>query len=149
MGRVKVTFWPMIGIIGFIACVLCGLVLTAIAILFGVGAPHALASSPGIAAGLFVLALLFVGLGVILLRRSIRALSATAQSGSQEQVGRPLYAIAGAALLVVIVAIVFPWVYEPWWPASGSVQHGDYMVEPTLRSACARTRIAFFTRGAW
>lgn len=147
MGRVKVTFWPMIGIVGFIACVLCGLGITAIAILFGVGAPHALPRSPGIAAGLFLIALLFVGLGVILLRRSIHALSASAQSGSQEQVRTRLYATAGAALLIVVAAIAFPWVYEPWWPASGSLQHGDYWVEPTLRSACGPDAHRIFYKG--
>ena len=147
MGRVGVTFWPVIGIIGFIACVLCGLGLAAVAIIFAIGAPHAFPSSPGIAVILFLLALLLVVLGVVLLQRSIRALFATAQSGSQEQVRRSLYAVAGAALLVVVGAIAFPWVYEPWWPSKGSVQHGDYMVEPTLRSACGPDAHRIFYKG--
>jgi hypothetical protein len=147
MGGVRVTFWPVVGIIGFIACVLCGLGLVAVAILFVAGAPHAFPSSPGIAAILFLLALPFVVLGVVVLRRSIRALSATWQSGSQEQLRRSLYAVAGAALLVVVGAIVFPWVYEPWWPAKGSVQHADYMVEPTLRSACGPDAHRIFYKG--
>ena len=147
MGRVRVTFWPIVGVIGFIVCVLCGLGVVAVAILFAIGAPHAFPSSPGIAAVLFCLALVFIVLGVILLRRSIRTLSATSQSGSQEQVRRSLYAVAGAALLVVVGAIAFPWVYEPWCPASGSVQHGDYTVEPTLRSACAPDAHRIFYKG--
>src|SRR2546429_4929064 len=60
---------------------------------------------------------------LVLLRRSIRALSAMRQSGSQQQVRTSLYVVAGAALLVVVGAIVFPWVYKPWRPAKGSVQH--------------------------
>jgi hypothetical protein len=147
MGRVRVTFWPVVGIIGFIACVLCGLGLAAVAIIFAIGAPHAFPRSPGIAAILFFLALLFVVLGVVLLRRSIRALSATAQSGNQRQVRRSLYAVAAAALLVVVGAIAFPWVYEPWGPAKGSVQHGDYTVEPTLRSACGPDAHRIFYKG--
>jgi hypothetical protein len=147
MGGVRVTFWPVVGIIGFIALVLCGLGLAAVAILFVVGAPHAFPSSPGIAAILFLVALLFVVLGFVLLRRSIRALSATRPSGTQENARRSLYAVAGAALLVVVGAIVFPWVYEPWWPAKGSVQHADYMVEPTLRSACGPDAHRIFYKG--
>lgn len=137
MGRVRVSFWPVVGIIGFIALVLCGLGLAVVAIVFVSGAPHAIPRSPALAAILFLLALLCVVVAVILLRRSIRALSANWQSGSQKQARKSLYGVAGAALLVVVGAIVFPWVYEPWGPASGSVQHGDYMVEPTLRSACS------------
>jgi len=95
---------------------------------------------------LFLLALLFVALGGVLLRRSIRALSAMRQSGSQQQVRTSLYVVAGAALLVVVGAIVFPWVYKPWRPAKGSVQHADYMVEPTLRSACAPDAHRIFYR---
>ncbi len=147
MGRVGVTFWPVVGIVGFIALVLCGLGLALVAIIFVSGAPHAFPPSPGIAAILFLLALLCVVLAVVLLRRSIRALSATRQSGSQKQVRRSLYAVAGAALLVVAGAIVFPWVYEPWRPAKGSVQHGDYMVEPTLRSACSPDAHRIFHKG--
>jgi hypothetical protein len=137
MGRVGVSFWPVVGIIGFIGLVLCGLGLAVVAIIFVGGAPHAIPRSPALAAILFLLAVLCVVLAVVLLRRSIRALSANWQSGSQKQVRKSLYAVAGAALLLVAGAIVFPWVYEPWWPASGSVQHGDYTVEPTLRSACS------------
>jgi len=137
MGRVGVSFWPVVGIIGFIGLVLCGLGLAVVAIIFVGGAPHAIPRSPALAAILFLLAVLCVVLAVVLLRRSIRALSANWQSGSQKQVRKSLYAVTGAALLLVAGAIVFPWVYEPWWPASGSVQHGDYTVEPTLRSACS------------
>ena len=147
MGRAGVTFWPVIGIIGFIALVLCGLGLAAGSIIFAIGAPHAFPSSPGIAVILFFFAVLLVVLGVVLLRRSIRALSVTSQNGNQRQVRRSLYALAGAALLVVVGAIAFPWVYEPWWPASGSVQHGDYMVEPKLRSACAPDAHRIFYKG--
>jgi hypothetical protein len=146
MDRVRLTFWPVVGIIAFIASVLCGLGLAAVAVILVVGVPHAIPPSPGIATILFLLALLFVVLGFALLRRSIRALSATRQSGSQKQVRRSLYAVASAALLVVIGAIVFPWVYEPWRPVKGSAQHGDYMVEPTLRSACALDAHRIFYR---
>ena len=146
MGRVGVTFWPAIGIIGFIVLVLCGLGLSVVAVAFLAGAPHAIPPSPGIAAILFFLALLCVGLGVVLLRRSIRALSVERESGRQRQTRRSLYGIAGAALLFVTGAIVFPWVYEPWRPAKGSVQHGDFMVEPTLRSACAPDAHRIFYR---
>jgi len=145
-GRVGATFWPALGIIGFIVLVLCGLGLAVVAVTFLAGAPHAIPPSPGVAAILFLLALLFVALGVVLLRRSIRALSAVWQGGNQKLVLRSLYAVAGAALLVVAGAIVFPWVYEPWRPAKGSVQHGDYMVEPTLRSACALDAHRIFYR---
>src|SRR5438874_13573658 len=86
MGRVRVTFWPVVGIVGFIVFVLCGLGLAVVAVIFVGGAPHAFPPSPGIAAILFLLALLFVALGGVLLRRSIRALSAMRQSGSQQQV---------------------------------------------------------------
>jgi hypothetical protein len=137
MGRARVSFWPMVGIIGFIASVLCGIGLGWVAIIFVVGAPHAIPRSPVLAASFFLLALLSVVLGVVILRRAIRAFSANWQSGSQQQVRKSLYAVAVAALLVVVGGIVFPWVYEPWWPASGSIQHGDYIVEPTLRSACS------------
>jgi len=146
MGRVRVTFWPVVGIVGFIVFVLCGLGLAVVAVIFVGGAPHAFPPSPGIAAILFLLALLFVALGVVILRRSIRALSAMRQSGSQQQVRTSLYVVAGAALLVVVGAIVFPWVYKPWRPAKGSVQHADYMVEPTLRSACAPDAHRIFYR---
>jgi len=146
MGRVRVTFWPVVGIVGFIVFVLCGLGLAVVAVIFVGGAPHAFPPSPGIAAILFLLALLFVALGGVLLRRSIRALSAMRQSGSQQQVRTSLYVVAGAALLVVVGAIVFPWVYKPWRPAKGSVQHADYMVEPTLRSACAPDAHRIFYR---
>src|SRR5205814_7883067 len=95
----------------------------------------------------FLLALLSVVLGVILVRRSIRALSALRSSGSQQQAQRLLYAAAVAALLLVIGAIAFPYVYEPWSPASGSVQHGDYLVEPTLRSACGPEAHRIFYKG--
>jgi hypothetical protein len=137
MGRVGVTFWPVVGIIGFIVLVLCGLGLAVVAVTFLGGAPHALPPSPGIAAILFLLALLSVVLGVVLLQRSIRALSAISHDANQKQVRRRLYAVAGASFLVVLGLIVFPWVYEPWWPAAGSVPHRDYLVEPTLLSACA------------
>ena len=136
MGR-GVSFWPVIGVIGFIALVLGGLGLVLASILFVGGAPHAIPRSPALAAILFLLALLCFALAVVLLRRSIRALSANWQRGSERQVRKSLYAVASVLLLVVIGAIVFPWEYEPWWPASGSVQHGDYTVEPTLRSACS------------
>jgi hypothetical protein len=136
MGRVRVTFWPVAGIIGFIVCVLCGLGVAAVAVIFVRGAPHAIPRSPGIAAILFLLALLVAGFGIVLLRRSIRALSALWQNGSQKQAQRSLYAIAGAALLVVIGTVIFPFVYEPSGPAHGSLKHGDYVIEPTLRSAC-------------
>src|SRR5256886_6325931 len=131
MGRVRVTFWPVVGIVGFIVFVLCGLGLAVVAVIFVGGAPHAFPPSPGIAAILFLLALLFVALGGVLLRRSIRALSAMRQSGSQQQVRTSLYVVAGAALLVVVGAIVFPWVYKPWRPAKGSVQHADRSEEHT------------------
>lgn len=75
MGRVAVTFWPVVGIIGFLVLVLCGLGLAAVAVTFLAGAPHAFPPSPGIAVILFLLALLSVVLAVVLLRRSIRALS--------------------------------------------------------------------------
>jgi hypothetical protein len=151
MGRVRVTFWPVVGIAGFIALVLCGLGLAMVALFFVSGAPHAIPRSPGLAAILFLVALLFVVLGIVLLRRSVRALSATQQTGSQKQTQaqaqRSLYAAAGAALLLVIGASVFPYMYEPWWPARGSVQHGDYMVEPTLRSACSPDAHRIFYKG--
>src|SRR5215471_6591905 len=137
MGRAGVSFWLVVGIIGFIALMLCGLGLGSAAIIFMVGAPHAIPRSSAVAASFFLLALVCVVLAVVLLRRSIRAFSANWQSGSQKQVRKSLYALAAAALLIVVGAIIFPWVYEPWWPASGSVQHGDYMVEPILRSACS------------
>ena len=146
MDRRGLTIWPVVGIVAFIAFVLCGLGLAAVAVILVVGAPHAIPPRPGIATVLFLLALLLVVLGVALLRRSIRALPARQQSGNQKQVRRSLYAVAGAALLVVIGAIVFPWVYEPWRPAKGSAQHGDYMVEPTLRSACAQDAHRIFYR---
>lgn len=84
MSRVGVTFWPVVGMIGFIALVLCGLGLAAVAIIFVSGAPHAIPRSPGIAAILLLLALLLVVLGIVLLRRSIHALSALWQRGSQK-----------------------------------------------------------------
>jgi hypothetical protein len=34
MGRMRVTFWPVVGIVGFIALVLCGLGLAAVAVIF-------------------------------------------------------------------------------------------------------------------
>jgi hypothetical protein len=151
MGRVRVTFWPVAGIAGFIALVLCGLVSAMVALIFVIGAPHAIPRSPGLAAILFLVALLFVVLGIVLLQRSVRALSATQQTGSEKQTQaqgqRSLYAAAGAALLLVIGAIAFPSVYEPWWPARGSVQHEDYMVEPTLRSACSPDAHRIFYKG--
>ena len=147
MGRMRVTFWPVVGIVGFIALVLCGLGLALIAGFFVIGAPHAIPRSPGLATVLFLVALLLIVLGVVLLRRSIRALSAMRQSGSEKQSRRSLYAVAGAALLLVLGAIVFPYMYEPWSPASGSVQHGDYMVEPTLRSACGPEAHRIFYKG--
>ena len=147
MGRMRVTFWPVVGIVGFIALVLCGLGLALIAGFFVIGAPHAIPRSPGLATVLFLVALLLIVLGVVLLRRSIRALSAMRQSGSEKQSRRSLYAVAGAALLLVLGAIIFPYMYEPWWPAKGSVPHGDYMVEPTLRSACSPEAHRIFYKG--
>src|SRR5207302_162777 len=41
MGRVRVTFWPVVGIVGFIVFVLCGLGLAVVAVIFVGGAPHA------------------------------------------------------------------------------------------------------------
>lgn len=137
MGRFGVIFWPVLGIIGFIVLVLWGLVLAVVGVTFWGGAPHALPASPGIAAILLLLALLSIVSGVVLLRRSIRALSTVSQGESQKRPQRTLYAVAGAAFLAVLAAIVFPWVFEPWWPAAGSVPHGDYLVEPTLLSDCA------------
>src|SRR5256885_17048419 len=67
MGRVRVTFWPVVGIIGFIACALCGLGLAAVAIIFSIGAPHAFPRKPGIAGILFFFSLPFFVLGVGLL----------------------------------------------------------------------------------
>jgi hypothetical protein len=146
MRRVGVTFWPVVGMIGFIALVLCGLGFAAVAIIFVSGAPHAIPRSPGIAAILFLLALFLVVLGIVLLRRSIRALSALWQRGSEKQVQRSLYAAAAATLLVVVGAILFPWLYEPSRPATGSVRHGDYIVEPPLRSACGPDAHRIFYR---
>jgi hypothetical protein len=129
--------------------VLCGLGLAFVAEIFVTGAPHLIPRSPVLATVFFLLALLSVGLGVILLRRSIRALSAVWPTGNGKQAPaqKLLYAGAVAALLLVIGAIAFPYVYEPWSPASGSVQHGDYMVEPTLRSACGPEAHRIFYKG--
>src|SRR5258705_1995540 len=99
MGRMRVTFWPVVGVAAFIALVLCGLGLALVAEIFVTGAPHAIPRSPVLATVFFLLALLSVGLGVILLRRSIRAVSALRPSGSQQQAQRLLYAAAVAALL--------------------------------------------------
>ena len=91
MGRFRVIFWPAVGIIGFIVLVLCGLVLAVFAVTFLGGAPHALPSSPGVAAILFLLALLSFVLSAVLLRRSIRALSAVWPDANQKQMRRRLY----------------------------------------------------------
>jgi uncharacterized BrkB/YihY/UPF0761 family membrane protein len=97
----------LVGIIGFIVLVLCGLGLAVVAGTFLVGAPHALPPSPGIAAILFLLALLSVVLGVVLLRRSICALSAVSHDANQKQVRRRLYAVAGASFLFVLGSLSF------------------------------------------
>jgi len=80
VGRVGATFWPALGIIGFIVLVLCGLGLAVVAVHILGRAPHAIPPSPGIAAILFLLASFLFVLGVVLLRRSIRALSAVWQA---------------------------------------------------------------------
>ena len=98
MGRAGVTLWPVVGFTGFIVLVLCGLGLAAVAVTFLGGAPHALPPSPEIAVILFLLALLCVVLAVVLLRRSIRALSAVSHDANQKHVRRRLYTVAGAFL---------------------------------------------------
>jgi hypothetical protein len=50
MGRMRVTFWPVVGIAGFIALVLSAFGLAMVALLFVIGAPHAIPRSPGLAA---------------------------------------------------------------------------------------------------
>src|SRR5438034_8577810 len=50
-----ISFWPVVGIVGFIVFVLCGLGLAVVAVIFVGGAPHAFPPSPGIAAILFLL----------------------------------------------------------------------------------------------
>ncbi len=149
MDRVRLTFWPVVGIIAFIASVLCGLGLAAVAVILVVGVPHAIPPSPGIATILFLLALLFVVLGFALLRRSIRALSATRQSGSQKQVRRSLYAVASAALLVVIGAIVFPWCTSRGDPSRVPRNMGTTWWNQRCGAPVLRTHIAFFTGSAW
>jgi hypothetical protein len=47
MRRVGVTFWPVVGMIGFIALVLCGLGVAAVAIIFVSGAPQAINAVTG------------------------------------------------------------------------------------------------------
>jgi hypothetical protein len=49
MGRMRVTFWPVVGIAAFIALVLCGLGLAFVAEIFVTGAPHAIPRSPVLA----------------------------------------------------------------------------------------------------
>lgn len=141
MGRAAM-FRSAAGIVAFIVLMLSGLALALMALLFATGAPHAFPSLPGIAAALFLVALLLVWAGVTLLRRSIHA--AALPSGTPDQARRRLYVAAGGALLLVVGAAVFPFVYAPRWPAKGSVQRGVYVVEPTLMSSCAENAHRIF-----
>ena len=79
MGRVRVTIWAVVGVVGLVVCVLCSLGFGAMATLFLIGAPHAVPRSPGLAAILFVATVLLAGIGVIILRRTIRLVSAAGQ----------------------------------------------------------------------
>jgi hypothetical protein len=63
-------------------------------------------------------------------------MTAAPEGGEQKSLGTVLYTSAGVVLLTVIGVIAFPYVYEPVKPARGSVEYGDYLVEPTLSSAC-------------
>lgn len=105
MGRAAM-FRSAAGIVAFIVLMLSGLALALMALLFATGAPHAFPSLPGIAAALFLVALLLVWAGVTLLRRSIHA--AALPSGTPDQARRRLYVAAGGALLLVVGAAVFP-----------------------------------------
>src|SRR5258708_38334313 len=109
----RVTFWPVVGIAAFIALVLCGLDLAFVAEIFVTGAPHAIPRSPGLATVFFLLALLSVRLAGILLRRSIRGLSAVVPTGKGKQAPpqKLLYAAAVPARLLAIGPIAFPYVY--------------------------------------
>jgi hypothetical protein len=147
MSGTETKFWPVVGIVAFVALMLSGLGVTLVAIFFVIGAPHAIPPSPWTAAALFLSAAFLIGASIALLRRSIRALTVTQPPEKQKRTRRSLYAVAGGALLVVIGAIIFPRVYEPWWPAMGSSRHGDFMVEPTLLSACAPDAHRIFYKG--
>ncbi len=128
MGLSGTIVWSAVRIIAFFLLILGGLLVALLALAAASGAPHAFAPSPGLAAVLFLIAVLLVVFGTYRVRRSILELSSILQVGHKAQVPRWLYAVVGAGLLLLTGAIVLPWIYAPPWPASGSIKHGDYMV---------------------
>ena len=145
MSPPRATVGSVGGIVGFIVLLLCGIGLAAFALLFAVGAPHVIPAGPAFAALLLLVALLFWTAAILILRRSVATLSKLTDSETSNK--RWIYLAAVVVLLLVAAAICFPYYYEPSRPAKGSVSHGDYMVEPTLRSSCSENAHRIFYGG--